>query len=312
MSRINEPVTFNEKIALQTACYKKHTDDAATSVLIPYLTKNDIDFTADVADGLAAVAFDISATSLAGQSEKARQDRDKAFKPVWKDTLAWAQFLKKLFKENTKELTDWGVPVDVNGAIDYPVSFTERAAISEAMIAKSNGYAVGTSPLQTYINKNNNNLTTISAAITSALAHDISKTELKVESVKATQDRDKKFAKPYKNLKGMGNYLMTLFPDSPKDVALWGFDEVDTVMAESLRMVTLLPLREKVITGIVLGSVLTNIGLKDVVIAAGKKGLGKRNTVPPAGTLGMNKGSSSMVASNPATIGSVIFTVSTK
>ena len=108
MSRINEPVTFNAKIALQTACFKKHTDDAAASVLIPYFTKNDIDFAADVADGSAAVVFDVSASSLAGQSEKATQDRDNAFKPVWKDTLAWAQFLKKLFKENTKELTDWG------------------------------------------------------------------------------------------------------------------------------------------------------------------------------------------------------------
>ena len=205
-----------------------------------------------------------------------------------------------------------GVPVDVNGAIDYPVSFAERAAISEAMIAKSNGYAVGTSPLQTYITKNNNNLTAISAAITSALAHDISKTELKVESVKATQDRDKKIAKPYKNLKGMGNYLMTLFPDSPKDVALWGFDEVDTVVAESVRTVTLLPLRSKMISGIVLGSVLKNIGLKAISVTKGRKGLGTATNVLPGGELGMNKGYSSIVATNPATIGSTMFTVSTR
>ncbi len=312
MSRINEPVSFHAKIILQTACYKKHTADAGASVLIPYLTKNTIDFATDVADGVAAVAFDVSATSLAGQSEKATEDRDQSFEPVWKDTLAWAQFLKKLFKGNVKELTDWGVPVDVNGKINYPAPFTERADISVAMIAKSNSYPDGTSPLQVYITNNNNNLTTISAAITSALAFDISRAELKTASVKATQDRDEKFAKPYINLKGIGSYLMTLFPDSPKNVALWGFDEVDTVVAESERTVTLLPLRSKLISGIVLGSVLTNTGLKDIVIAAGKKGLGKKTTVSPTGTMGMNKGYSAMVASNPATIGNAMFTVSTK
>ena len=312
MSRINEPVTFKGKMAEQTACYKKHLDDGEGSVLIPYLTRNNIDFASDVAAGLAAVAFDVSATSLLGQSEKATQDRNTSFAPVWKTSLAWVQFLKKLFTGNEMELTDWGVPIETSGKVKYPAAFTEKAAITKAIIVKSNGYAIGTSPLQLYITKNNNDLTAISADIVSALAYDISREELKAASVKATQDRDTKFAVPYSNLRGIGNFLLTLFPNSPKDVGLWGFEEVDTPVAEHVRTVTLLPLITKKISGIVLGTVLTNTGTKDISFKKGRKGTGTATVVAAGQEVGMNKGCSTIIATNPATIGSAIFTVSTK
>jgi len=312
MSRINPAVSFTEKITLQTACFKKHTDDGAGSVLIPYLTENSIDFAADMAKGAEAVALNVSAADLLRQSEKATQDRDDSFLPIWKTSCLWVQFLKKLFKNNTKQLTAWGVPIDTNGKIKYPSPFKERVVITQAIITKNNSYTTTPSPLQPYITANNNNLVTISTDITNALAFDISRKELKAESVKAIQDRDKAFDQPFINLTGIGNYLVTLFPTSPKDVALWGYDEVDTKVPAKVRMVSLFPTNKKLITGIELGTELINLGLKDIVVAAGKKGLGVTTTLPPGGTLGMNKGYSSIVVTNPATIGAAKFSVVTK
>jgi len=312
MSRINPAVSFTEKITLQTACFKKHTDDGTGSILIPYLTENSIDFVADVAKGVEAVALNVSATSLLGKSKKATQDRNKSFKPAWKTSCLWVQFLKTLFIDDTAQLSDWGVPVDADGKIKYPAPFKERAAITQAIITKNNSYTTTPSPLQTYITNNNNNLVTISTNITNALAFDISRKEQKANSVKATQDRDKAFDQPFINLTGIGNYLVTLFPTSPKDVALWGYDEVDTKVPAKVRMVSLFPTNKKLITGIELGTELINLGLKDIVVAAGKKGLGVTTTLPPGGTLGMNKGYSSIVVTNPATIGAAKFSVVTK
>lgn len=312
MSRIVRSVTFTKKITLQKACYKKHKNDGVNSIVTPYLVVNNIDFVADVAKGVEAVAHDVDAKSLLGESEKATQDRDNEFEPVWKETLAWGQFLKKLFKNNTKQLTDWGFPIETSGIIKYPSPFAERVVISEAAITKNNSYPAGTSPLQTYITNNNNDITALSTNITNALAFDIDRKEFKKESVKAIQDRNKAFAQPYINLLGIGNYLMTLFPTTPKDVGLWGYDEVDTKLPEKVRTVTLQPLRKKVITSIVLGTELTNTGKKDLIVAAGKKGLGTPTTVAPGESIGMNKGCSSIVVTNPATIGGVTFTVSTR
>lgn len=313
MSRINEPVSFKEKIAEQTACYKKHQNDAGASVLNLYLTENNIDFAADVAAGAAAVVLDSSATSLIWLSEKATKDRDISYEPVWKETIAGVQFLKKLYKTNTKQLTDWGVPIDVNGNIDYPTPFTDRVAISKAVITKHNSYiSPAISPLLLYITTNNVNITNMSAAIVSSLATDIIREERKADSVKATQDRDIKFAIPYQNLKSIGGFLMVLYPNNPKDVALWGFDEVDTLVPETLRTVTLLPLKSKKITGIKLGSVLKNDGIKDVSFTKGKKGLGAVTLVPAGTELGMNKGCSVIIVTNPATIGKAIVKVTIK
>jgi hypothetical protein len=280
--------------------------------LLPYLTENDIDFDSDVLDGMAAVALNVSATSLLGQSLKATKDRDNSFRPVWKNTRAWSQYLKKLFIANTSELSDWGIPIETSGEIKYPTPFKERAVISKAIIAKSNSYPVGTSPLQPYITQNKNNLTTISTNIANALAFDISKSELKASSVKATQDRDLKFDDPYKNLVGIGNFLKTLFPDNPKDLLLWGFDEVDTKAPAKLRTVNIKPLISKKIGGIVLGSVLTVTGTKPISLTKGKKGLGTPIIVAPGEELGMNKGFSYIIVTNPATIGVATFTVTTK
>ena len=313
MSRINEPVSFKEKIAEQTACYKKHQDDGTASVLIPFLTENNINFATDVADGAAAVVLDNNANTLIGLSEKATQDRDISYNPVWKETIAGVQFLKKLYKNNTKQLTAWGVPIDVNGNIDYPTPFADRVDISKAVIAKHNSYiSPAISPLLLFVTTNNVDITNMSASIVSALASDIIREERKADSVKATQDRDIKFAIPYQNLRSIGGFLMVLYPNNPKDVALWGFDEVDTVALETLRTVTLLPLKKKKISGIILGTVLSNIGKKDLSFTKGKKGLGPVTLVPAGTDVGMNKGCSNIIVTNPATIGTATFSIQTK
>ena len=309
MSRINLKIPFDDQIILQTACYKKHLADGDDSILTAYLDLNKIDFAMDVANGVTAARHHVIMNELMAKSEIATSKRNKGFAPLWKTTRQWAQDLKALFPENEMALTDWGISIGANGKIKYPSLFTKKVGISQKIIARHNGYKAGTSPLQAFITANGNDLTLLSGKATDALAYDIARKELKALAVKQTQDRNKAWAIPFVNLKGIGHYISSLFPENQRALLLWGFDQVDEKAPVKVRKVTLRPLEEKCITGIVSGSLLTNIGTVDLIVRKGKKGLGKATVVKPGDTLEMTKGYSAIVASNTASIGHAIFTV---
>ena len=315
MSHINQSAVYLEQRKNQKACYKKHLADLADpagSPLSPYLTKFDIDFAKDIADGIIADGHNNSSLAIIGQSEKATKDRNNAFAPVWRRTLMWIQFLKPMFKENMKEFTEWSVDVDADGKILFATTFATKVVVTKAMIAKHNGYAIGTSPLQPFITTNKDDLVKLLTKTTDAEAFEVSRDDLKAKAEVETGKRNTVWAKPYSNQKDIGSYLVGLYPEDKKIVALWGYDVVDTVSAAKLRTVTLLPISQKGISGIERGSVLSNTGTKDIVVCTGKKGTGAPQTVPPQGELGLNKGASSIIVKNPATIGTAKFTVVTK
>ena len=309
MSHINQSSVYEEQRKNQKACYLKHTEDALESPLISFLTKKGIDFVKDIAEGVIADGHNSSSLELIGQSEKATKNRNNAFAPVWRRTLMWIQFLKPQFKENMKEFTDWKVDVDVDGKILFATTFDKKVLVTKAIIEKHGEYAVGTSPLQPFITTNKDDLLKLLTKTTDAEAYEVNRDELKTKAEVETGKRNTAWAKPYNNLKDIGTYLVGLYPEDKKTVALWGYDVVDAVPAAKLRTVTLLPLIKKSLSGIQKGTVLTNIGLKDLVVCTGKKGTGTPQTVPPEGKLGLNKGASSIVVSNPASIGSAKFTV---
>lgn len=312
MSHINFSAVYEEQRKNQKACYKKHTQDALDSPLISFLEKKKIDFVKDIADGITADGHNTSSLSLTGLSEKATKNRNNAFTPVWRRTLKWIRFLKPLFKDNMKEFTEWGVEVDVNGKILFATTFAKKVIVAKAMIVKHGEYESGKSPLQPFITTNKDDFPKLLIKTTDAEAYEITRDDLKEKAEIETGKRNTAWAKPYSNCKEIGTYLVGLFPDVKKSIALWGYDVVDAVSAASLRKVTLLPLMKKLITGVVRGTLLTNIGLKEIIVSNGKKGKGIPQTVLPEGILGLNKGASNIVVYNPGTIGTAKFTVTVK
>ena len=312
MSHINYSAVYEEQRKNQKACYKKHIDDAAGSPLISYLDRVGIDFAQDIADGITADGHNTSRLAIIGQSEKATKDRNNAFAPVWRRTLMWIQFLKPIFKENMKEFTEWGVDVDVDGKILFVTTFAKKVVVTKAIIAKHQGYAVGTSPLQPFITTNKDDLSKLLTKTTDAEAFEVSRDDLKAKAEVQTGKRNTVWAKPYSNQKDIGTYLVGLYPEDKKTVALWGYDVVDDVPAAKEKTITVKPLIRRAISGVVIGSVLKNTGKKDFSVFQGKKGLGVETVLKVGEEMGMNRGYSSVVIFNPTGIGDIMFRVTNK
>ncbi len=312
MSHINYSSVYEEQRKNQKACFKKHTDDELDSPLISFLTKKGIDFVKDMADGNAADGHNKSSLALIGQSEKATRNRNNAFAPVWHRTLMWIQFLKPVFNENMKEFIEWGVDVDVNGKILGAKTFATKVEVTKAIIEKHGSYEIGTSPLQPFITTNKDDLLKLLTKTTDAEAYEVSRDDLKSKAEVETGKRNTTWAIPYSNQKEIGGYLSGLFPEDKKNVALWGYDVVDAVTAAKEKTITVKPLLRRVISGILLGSVMTNTGKKDFSVFQGKKGLGMETLLKVGEELGMNNGYSSVVVFNPTGIGNIMFRVTNK
>ncbi len=315
MSHLNYSPVYEEQRKNQKACYKKHLADLADpagSPLTPYLTKFDIDFAKDIADGIIADGHNTSSLAIIGLSEKATKDRNNAFAPVWRRTLMWIQFLKPMFKENMKEFTEWSVDVDVDGKILFASTFAEKVAVTTGMIVKHGKYAIGTSPLQPFITTNKDDLTKLLTKTTDAEAFEVTRDDLKAKAEVQTGKRNTVWAKPYSNQKDIGTYLVGLYPEDKKTVALWGYDVVDAVPAAKEKTIIVKPLIRRVVSGIVSGTIMTNTGKKDFSVFRGKKGLGAGTILKVGEEMGMNKGYSSVVVFNPTGIGDIMFRVTNK
>ncbi|MEI6628336.1 MAG: hypothetical protein WCN27_02905 [Alphaproteobacteria bacterium] len=310
MPHFDFPTTYALRRKLQLAINKKFLADGADSVLLPYFERAGIDFAQDILDGIAADTADTNSTLYSGDSEAATADRDNSFELAWARTLLWAQSLKVYYKTNVKDLTAWGLPVLVGGRIEYPKDFGGRAAITTAIIVKHNSYTgEDISPLKQFITTNGDNLVALLGDVVDAKAFDLVITEKKKDSEDQMAERDKKFDLPYVHVRGVGEFLKSLYPGDTTTIGFYGFDFVAEPKAASLRVVSVGPTDDKVVTGIVIGSVLENIGLFPFYMYKGKKKTGVPILVLPGEKVGMNKGFSSIVASNRNTIGIVKFTV---
>jgi len=309
MSRTVLPKDFAGQQALQVAINKKHLADKTTSVLIGYFADHDIVFTDDQTAAVAAKGYEASRLIDLGLSETATKDRNKAFAAPWGRTLQWAQFLKGHYAPNPKELVAWGLPALDGGEIKYPSGFAARATITSAIIAKHLAFPLDTSPLQPFILANEDDVTLLAGEVTTANAKEVIRVEKRKSSQYLINKRKKKWAVPNTNLKGIGAFLKTLYPDDTVTMGLYGFEEVDTPLPTSERVVSLLPLKDKKISGVELGSVLENTGEHPFEIYAGTKKVGTGIPIAVGEKFGMNKGFSSIVAYNPNLIGTVKFTV---
>jgi len=309
MSHNKFPSTFQDQQVLQIAINKKHLTDADKSVLTAYMLANGIVWTTDLANGVEAAKHETKRLLYKGQSEQATISRNTTFKPVWMRTLLWIQFLKINLGGNVKLLTDWGITIDVNGNITFPTDFPSRAMISEKIIAKHKAYAAGTSPLLPFITLNGDDMEAFDAATTSAIASNASSVSLSIQSGIETAARNKIWVTPKKDIRLLGDFLMKLFTTDTSVVAEWGFNIVSLASVSKTRKSMLLPVQTRTITGIVLGTKLTNTGTADLIYYKGKKAVGTPDTVKAGEEVGMNKGCSCITVGNLSTTEKVLFTV---
>jgi len=312
MSHNKYPNTFKGQQDLQIAINKKHLYDAEKSVLLGYLIIKKIVLADDIANGVLAEEHEVNRLLYSGQSEQATADRNVVFAPIWIRVRLWIQFLKVNLGGNVKLLTDWGIQIDTNGKLTYPTDFASRAIITNKIIAKHNSYAEGKSPLLPFITSNDDDIVAIGTTTATAIASNASSSALSIKSGIETAARTKIWATPKKNIRLIGDFLMKLFATDVSVVGQWGFNIVALVTIAKTRKSVVMPTLTRTISGIVLGTKLTNTGTQDLVYYKGKKAIGTPTTVKGGGEAGLNKGCSSITVGNLSTTEKVLFTVITK
>lgn len=151
----------------------------------------------------------------------------------------------------------------------------------------------------------------LASKVTTANAKEVIRAEMKKSAQLLGNNRKKKWAAPYTNVKGIAAFLKILYPNDTVTMGLYGFEEVSTPFSTSERVVTVLPLKDKMISGVELGNVLENIGDYPFELYAGTKKVSTGIPIAIGEKFGMNKGFSVCIAYNPNTIGKVIFYVTT-
>lgn len=309
MARNILPENFASQQNLATKVNNQHVADGVNSVLTPYLTQNKIDLSKVISAGITAATHEESRKLLTGSSETQRKLRDNIFEPVFANLQSFVQFLKKLYKTNTKELTAWGITIDTNGKITYPTSFEDRAKLVETFLNKHTDYTNNSSPLQPYITANEVDITKLTADLAKATTAHTSFEKNADDAKLETSLRDEIWTPAFKQIKDIAGYLLSLYKNNPKKVTAWGFDIVDAAATTGLRTSTVKAAETITSTGIVIGSTFTNIGTTDLHVYKGKTTKGTPSIVHANEQLGMVKGYSVITVVNPSTLVSGKFTV---
>lgn len=110
--RVVYPPDFLHRSELYKLVYAKHIAMGAASPLLPFLTKNQIDFDAEKADVDNACLIHQKMEQAKRDAEQYREARDKFFNPVFTHVRSIGAFLKALYVNNSKELGHWGYTVD--------------------------------------------------------------------------------------------------------------------------------------------------------------------------------------------------------
>lgn len=308
MARLLIATDFLSLKALLELINAKNTADGANSLLKPYLTQKGINLPAQVAIGVQAKGFDDSRQLLFKQSTNYTQLRDLTFDPIAQRLKAEVQFLKGLYKPNVNALGDWNIEVVNNSRINYPGSFDDMSALAIKFFDKHLSYPTGTSPLQPYITKNGINITTDRAAVLTAQDYAAKSIASAKASQTATEQRDNLWQPVTEIIKGMGDYLFNLYGNNTKGLGDWGF-VVDNSGAKPKEIKTKLVLGDKTtIKGLLIGSVLTNIGKIDIHVYKGSTTMGNPIIIHAGEKFGIAKGFNTITVSNPSELETAEFT----
>jgi hypothetical protein len=302
MDRINYPTDFAGQQDLFTAIFKQHNSLGTKSPLIAFAKQKNMDLTKLQAAIAAAAAQDVLQASLKRSSENSTEQRNLNFSMPWVHQLGEVHFLAGFFAGNERELGEWGVRVDGERRIVYPVSFPEKAQLINVFLEKHNSYPPGESPLQIYIDEHEINVTDDLKAVGAALQNDADSKQQESDSELATQMRNKLWAPAVDAIHLFGAFLMGLYGEDSRKMQAWGYDVVADAASEREQESTLNPLEERTQKSVVIPSVFVNMGEDDLQVWKGAKKKGDAMVVKPGGQLGMTKGYSTIVVYNPSSL----------
>ena len=120
MARLIIPEDFPGQLTLLSNIVAQNNAVTKQNPLTAFLAQQNINLDDDAAAGNNAQTHETSRALFTKQSENFRQLRDNLFKNCWQHITGSAQFLKSFYKNNTKQLGNWGLSITESGKITYP------------------------------------------------------------------------------------------------------------------------------------------------------------------------------------------------
>ncbi len=309
MARLRIPETFAAQVTLLGLISAKHTADGAGSVLTAFLAQQAITLATDVTTGTSATTQEASRALLSRQAENYLQLRNIQFNPVMAHLRKEVQYLKSYYAPNFSTLGDWGVTVDAGGRINYPIDFVARTTLWTNFKAKHDSFTAPPSPLTVFLTQSGFSMTTDNTAVTSSITNNNSSISSRDQSENARETRDNLWNPVLHHITLIGNFLMGLFATNPQKAGLWGFVVDESKRKAKVQKTTLILGSQKTITGVVLGSTITNTGTIDIHLYKGKTTTGSPTIVHGGEQFGVPKGWSIITVVNPSALETAVFTV---
>ena len=300
MARIVFPEGVTPEVKLLKAVVKKHTDDGDASPIKDYLDQNEVSL--DKALLFAAQAENIEATRvlLNSQSGNFIQLRDLSFHPLLSRFKGEVQCLKSIYQNNPKELVNWGINIEGDAKVVYPVGFGELCTTMTSFITKHLGFAAGSSPLDAYMAQHHIDVAADKTSISTAISFHDKAVAAAGQAENLTQQRNILWNPTVTQLKGIGNFLMNFYGENTKGTGNYGY-VVDNSTPKPKVVNSTIKLLDKItLKGIVIGGTITNNGTEDIHLYKGKTTTGNPIILKPGEKHGVAKGFSTITISNPS------------
>lgn len=300
MSRIIKTTNFTGQSSNFSVMFAKHTADDDNSVLNSFLEENEIDLTADQVLEVNALLHERNRQHILEIQGKQRQLVVNYLLTPWSEMLSAAQYLKKYYKDNVRNLSLWSIPISATGKINYPTDEGDKLSLVDSFWSYHASLPVGKSPLDAFIASNSVDVAKIILHIASAKTTYASLVQNIVTEQQETGERDRVWAPVWEHTKSIGAFLMKMYVSNPKMVCNWGYNVVDASSKQSLRTTKLIIGAKLSVNNVVPGSTLSNLGTGELHVYKGKTTTGTPIVVKAGEHLGMLKGFSMITVVNPS------------
>lgn len=309
MARIIFPENFLFQRLLAKAVKEKYeTFPPAANPIDAFLIQHDIDFMVDETAVDDAEDLEHLRSKKSKEAEDKTQKRDLKWDPVFAHVRDYYQFLKRFYKPNYMEIGNWGAPITTTGRISYPPDFAARTVIFEDLKTKYDTFMpVGSSPLDPYLTQHSLSISDDDTAMEAARTFAEQGFNLAKEAEDATEDRNNAMAPVVEHLRAIGNFLMALYSDNPKELGNWGFTVDDSPRAPKQVVSKVKLSSQVVVNSCTIGGTLKNIGNVPLNVYKGKTASGAFVTVSAGDVYGIAKGFSTITVVNTSTTTTGVF-----
>ncbi len=270
MARIKYSSSFLNIVSLFKKVKAKDILDGTASEIKPYLTKNsivmsEVQSTVDIAstanDGFVAKTIEVKI--LKGQL-------NKKYNPKMKFFHLGSQAIKIILDNDFSEANSWGINIEAGGEITYSKDRNVNCDQIKVMLDKHFACPAGTSLLQPFENKSDFDFTAILADLSATKAINDDYEQAKKDRKAFRGTRDFNIKKVDKILKGIGQFLKSIYIMNPASVGNWSFNIIISPKDAKLKTLSLKHSEIATIYNVTNGSDMTN---KSLAIINAYKGL---------------------------------------